>query len=155
MLQRIQTIWLFFATACIFALFLFPYVQLLGIDGSAKAIKVTGVYENVNDQVVQTQPFLALTIATVMLGLLPFAIIFFYKDRKKQIALSYITLVLILGFSFWLVQSTKQVIGNITLQFHNYGIGIILPSLAILFIVLAIKGIRRDTRLIKSADRLR
>jgi len=155
MLQRVQTIWLFFATAAIFSLFLFPYIQVVDTDGIAKVLKVTGVYQNIGGQVVQTQPFTILTIATVILGLLPFVIIFFYQDRKKQVAICYVAIVAILGFSFWLVQSAKQVLGNVTLQVSNYGIGVILPSLAILFILLALKGIRKDEKLIKSADRLR
>lgn len=155
MLQRVQTIWLFFATAAIFSLFLFPYLQVLNADGTAKALKVTGVYQDVNGQVVQTEPFLALTIATVILGLLPFAIIFFYKNRKKQINVCYLTILAILAYSFWLVQTARDVLGNITLQLGNYGIGVILPSLAILFIILALRGIRNDEKLVRSADRLR
>ena len=155
MLQRVQTIWLFFATAAIFSLFLFPYLQVLNADGTARALKVTGVYEQINGEVVQTQPFLALTIATVVLGLLPFVIIFFYRNRKRQINICYLTIVAILGYSFWLVQTAKNVLGNITLQMGNYGIGVILPSLAILFIILALRGIRNDEKLVRSADRLR
>ena len=155
MLQRVQTIWLFFATAAIFSLFLFPYLQVLNADGTAKALKVTGVYQDVNGQVVQTEPFLALTIATVVLGLLPFVIIFFYRNRKRQINLCYLTILAILGYSFWLVQTAKSVLGEITLQFGNYGIGVILPSFAILFIILALRGIRNDEKLVRSADRLR
>ncbi|NEU09890.1 DUF4293 domain-containing protein [Flavihumibacter sp. R14] len=155
MLQRVQTIWLFFATAAIFSLFLFPYLQVLGPDGTAKALKVTGVYQDMNGQVVQTEPFLALTIATVILGLIPFVIIFFYRNRKKQINISYLAILAILGYSFWLVQTAKNVLGNVTLQLGNYGIGVILPSLAILFIILALRGIRKDEKLVRSADRLR
>ena len=155
MLQRIQTVWLFFATAAIFSLFLFPYIQLANADGVATAIKVTGVYQSINQQVVQTEPFLSLTIATVILGLIPFIIIFFYKDRKRQIAICYLFIVITLGYTFWLVQATKHVVGGITLQTNNYGIGVILPSIAILFVILAIKGIRRDEKLVRSVDRLR
>lgn len=155
MLQRVQTLWLFFATLVIFALFLFPYVQILTPDGTAQAIKVTGVYQTVGGQVVQTQQFLGLTIATVLLGLIPFLIIFFYRNRKRQIAICYLAILAILGFSFWLVQTAKTVIGNVNLEIGNYGIGVILPSLAILFIILALRGIRNDEKLIKSADRLR
>lgn len=155
MLQRIQTVWLFFATLAIFALFLFPYVQILTPNGAAQAIKVTGVYQSVGGQVVQTQQFLGLTIATVVLGLIPFAIIFYYRNRKRQVGLCYVGILAILGFSFWLVQTAKTAIGNITLEIGNYGIGVILPSLAILFIILALRGIRNDEKLIKSADRLR
>jgi predicted branched-subunit amino acid permease len=69
--------------------------------------------------------------------------------------LAYIAIVLIIGFSFWLIQTAKSWLGNITLQAENYGIGIMLPSISILFIILAIRGIKKDERLIKSADRLR
>ena len=155
MLQRIQTIWLFLATATIFCLFLFPFIHFTDFDGIAKAIKATGVYQNLNGQVVQTKPFIALTIATVIIGLVPFAIIFFYRNRKKQIILSYITILLILAYSFWLVQTSKQEVGNLTLEFENYGIGVLLPSLAIFFIILALRGIRHDENLIRSTNRLR
>ena len=155
MLQRVQTVWLFFATAALFSLFLFPYIQVLNADGTAQALKVTGIYQDINGQVVQTEPFLALTIATVILGLLPFVIIFFYQNRKKQINICYVAIVAILGYAFWLVQTAKQVLGDFTLQLENYGIGVVLPSLAILFIILALRGIRKDEKLVRSADRLR
>lgn len=155
MLQRVQTIWLFFATAAIFSLFLFPYIQVLNTDGTARALKVSGIYQNINGQVMQTESFMALTIATIILGLLPFLIIFLYRNRKKQITLCYLTIIAILGFSFWLVQTAKNILGEITLQFDHYGVGVILPSLAILFIILALRGIRNDEKLVRSADRLR
>jgi hypothetical protein len=53
------------------------------------------------------------------------------------------------------VQTAKSVLGNVTLELGNYGIGVILPSLAILFIILALRGIRKDEMLVRSADRLR
>lgn len=155
MLQRIQTIWLFLATTVIFALFLFPYLQILNANGTAKAIKVTGVYENIGGQVVQTSGFTGLTIATVILGLMPFVIIFFYANRKKQIKLCYLAILLVLAFSFWMAQTAKTIIGGVELQLQNYGLGVVLPCLAILFIILALRGIRHDEKLIRSADRLR
>lgn len=69
--------------------------------------------------------------------------------------LCYLSIAGILGFSFWLVQTAKEVLGNITLRTENYGLGVILPSLAVLFIILALRGIRHDEKMIKSADRLR
>ena len=155
MLQRVQTIWLFFASLAIFCLFIFPYLHVLNANGTAKALKVSGVYENVNGEVIQTQMFVPIMIATVILGLIPLLIIFFYKNRKKQITICYVCILAILGYSFWLVQVAKQVFGEVTLKLDNYGIGVILPSLAILFVILALKGIRNDEKLIKSADRLR
>ena len=155
MIQRIQSVWLFFATACIFSLFLFPYLQVLNPDGSASLVKVMGVYQNVAGQEVQTEAFLGLMIASVILALIPFITIFLYRDRKKQVKLCYLTIVLVIGFSFWLIQSAKGVLGPDELRAENYGIGILLPSITILFLILAIRGMKKDDRLIKSADRLR
>jgi predicted permease len=155
MIQRIQTIWLFLASLAFFALFLFPYVQILNPNGSARAIKISGIYESAGEQVVRTQEFLGLTIATAIIGLLPLIIIAFYLNRKKQIALCYITIAVILGFTFWLLKVTKEITADIQLKPENYGIGILLPSLAILFIIFAIKGIRNDEKLIRSTERLR
>lgn len=155
MIQRVQTIWLFLATLVFLALFLFPYIQILTPEGKAKAIKVSGVYESVGDQVVRSQEFLGLTIGTVIIALLPLVVIMFYKNRKKQLALCYVSIAAILGFSFWLSSVTKEIVGGMQLQFQNYGIGILLPSIAILFIIIAIKGIRKDEKLIKSTERLR
>ncbi|HYK76157.1 MAG TPA: DUF4293 domain-containing protein [Daejeonella sp.] len=155
MLQRIQTIWLFFATAAIFSLFLFPIIQVLDVNGAAKVMKVTGLYEHTGGQVVQNQAFLLLTVATVILALIPFVAIFLYRNRPKQILVCYAAIVAIVAYCFWLAQTAKQVFTGIALKIDNYGIGILLPSLAILFMMLAIKGIRKDEKLIKSADRLR
>ena len=155
MLQRIQTIWLFLATVALFALLLFPYLQIIDVNGAPKVFKATGIFETVNGQVGQTKSFMALTVATVVLGLLPFITIFLYRDRKRQINLAYITIVLILGYIFWLLETTKEFVGNLSLKPENYGLGVLLPSLAILFIIFAVKGIRKDEKLVKSADRLR
>ena len=155
MLQRIQTIWLFFTSTALFALFLFPTMQWLNPEGKAQVAKVTGIYESLNGQVVQLIPFTLLTIACVVLALLPFIIIFFYQNRTLQIKLCYAAIVGILAYSFWLAQSIKKVSLVDRFSTENYGIGAILPSLAILFIILAIRGIRKDENLIRSADRLR
>lgn len=155
MLQRIQTIWLFLATVCLFGLFLFPYVQFLDLGGTAKVIKVTGIYESINGQVVQTEAFLRLTISTVIIALVPFAILFYYQNRKRQLALSYAAILAIFIYSFALANTARKIIGDIELKLENYAIGTLLPSLAIFFIILAIRGIQRDEKLIRSADRLR
>jgi hypothetical protein len=114
-----------------------------------------GVYQNIAGQQVQTEPFLGLTIASVILALIPFITIFLYKNRKKQVMLCYLSIVLVIAFSFWLIQTAKAVLGPVELRAENYGIGTLLPSIAILFLILAIRGMKKDDKLIKSADRLR
>src|SRR5690606_40891896 len=84
MIQRIQSVWLFLASAIIFALFLFPYLQYADLGGMGRALKVSGVYQGVEGQAVRTEFFILQTIATVLLGLFPLYIIFkFRQDRKS------------------------------------------------------------------------
>lgn len=153
MIQRIQSIYLFLASIAIYLLFIFPVVNTLTPEG-ARQIKITGVYETVSNQVVQTEPFILMTIATAILGLIPIILIFLFKNRKRQLTLVYGFVVVMVAFSFWLSQTIKSA-ANTNLNISDYNIGAGLTSVAILFLVLAGKGIQRDEKLVKSADRLR
>ena len=155
MLQRIQSIYLFLASLVLFALFLFPLVHNVYVDGKPLTIMVTGVFQDANGQQAHTQYFVALTAATVIVGLIPLIIIFLYKNRKQQIALCYSAILVIIGYSFWTAQEVKKVMGSVQIDTHNWGIGLLLGSISILLIVLALKAIQRDEKLVKSADRLR
>ena len=155
MLQRIQSIYLLLAGLAIYALFLFPFVHNVYVDGKPLTISVTGVFQDVNGQQVHTQFFTALTAAAAIIGLIPLVIIFLYKNRKQQIALCYSAILVIFGFSFWMAQAVKGVMGSVEIDTHNWGIGLLLSSVSILFIVFALKAIQRDEKLVKSADRLR
>jgi hypothetical protein len=155
MLQRIQSIYLLLASLALLALFLFPLVHNVYVDGKPISIMVTGVYQDVNGQLTHTQFFVALTVATAIVALIPLIIIFLYKNRKQQIALCYSAILVIIGYSFWMSHETKKVMGEIQIDTHNWGIGLFLSSISLLLIIFAIKAIQRDEKLVKSADRLR
>lgn len=116
---------------------------------------ITGLYQDINGQQVHSEFFIALTVITVIVALLPLIIIFLYKNRKLQIALCYSTILVIIGYSYWVSQTVKNSIHDAYLNMSNYGIGIILLSATILLVLLAQKAIQRDEKLVKSADRLR
>ncbi|TAF44398.1 MAG: DUF4293 family protein [Sphingobacteriales bacterium] len=153
MLQRIQSVYLFIASMVIYALFIFPVASVFNNIGAQK-IMVNGAYQAINNEVVKTESFLPLTIATILLGLLPLVLIFLYKNRNRQQVLIYGLVVIVLAHSYWLTQ-TVQNISQSVLKMSDYGIGAGLPSVAILFLVLAAKAVGRDEKLVKSADRLR
>lgn len=155
MIQRVQSIYLLLASLALFALFLFPLAHNVYVNGKPLTIMVTGVYQDVNGQNTQTQSFWGITIATAVLAVVPLVIIFLYKNRKQQMTFGYLTLVLIVGYSFWLSQMAKGVMGNVQIDTHNWGIGLFLSSISMLLILLAIRAIKGDEKLVKSADRLR
>lgn len=155
MIQRIQSIYLLVAGLVIAALFIFPLVHGVYVNGQPETIMVTGVFKDVNGQSTHTETFIPLIIGTVLVALMPLAVIFLYKNRRKQINLCYGLMVVIIAFSYWVSQTVKAAIGDATMSMSNYGIGIILLSLSLLLIVIAQKSIQRDEKLVRSADRLR
>jgi hypothetical protein len=155
MLQRIQSIYLLFASLVLFALFIFPLAHGIYVGGKPVNVMVTGVYENVNGQEQHTQTFTALIGMKAVAALIPLVVIFLYKNRKQQIALCYGAILLLIGYSFWMAQTVKNVVGDITLEYRNMGIGLFLTSLSIILIIFATKAIQRDEKLVRSADRLR
>jgi len=157
MLQRIQTVWLFLASATIFALFLFPYLQYADFGGIGQALKVTGRYQGFEGQAIREELFLLQTVATVILGIFPLYIIFKFGNRKLQLQLIVVNVILIVLFGFWLytAASTSLTEARQFLSARNIGVGFFLLPIAIIFLLMAMGGIRKDERLIKSADRLR
>lgn len=157
MLQRIQTIWLLLAALIILGLFLFPYINYIDLVGLGKMILVSGEYGAVNNELVKQEGFILQIIGTVVLALIPLITIFLYKNRKLQIKLIYIEIVLIFLFAIWLYFSASQTLSliNQKVDSKNIGVGIFLLPVSIVFLCMAIAGIHKDEKLIKSADRLR
>ncbi|SUJ14098.1 Uncharacterised protein [Sphingobacterium spiritivorum] len=157
MIQRIQTVWLLLAGVTIFALFLFPYLQYIDVAGIGRKLLVSGSYTAVNGESVKEESFILQSIATVVLGLIPVYIIFKFKDRKMQIKLIFLQMVLVVLFFFWLYSFSGDILSKTSqyLSASNIGVGFFLFPVAIVFLSLAFGGIRKDERLIKSAERLR
>lgn len=131
MIQRIQSVWfLLAAIACIVFIFT-PFA----ISGSLLLTALN---------------FIALAIMSGLTALLTLGIIFLYKNRKLQITLSRVALVMvsaIVGLGVYFALTTE---GQDTPYF---GAGF--PVLAMAFIILAIRGVQADINLLKSMDRLR
>lgn len=157
MIQRIQTLWLFLGALTIFGLFIFPYVNYIDLVGLGKKVLVTGVYSSANNEMTKMESHLLQTIATVLIGIIPIAIIFAFKNRKLQVRLIFLEIVLVVLLGVWMYSTASQILSAISqyLNANNIGVGFFLLPVAILFFILAISGIKNDERLIKSADRLR
>ncbi|MVZ61862.1 DUF4293 domain-containing protein [Sphingobacterium humi] len=157
MIQRIQTVWLLLSSLVLLGLFMFPYVNYIDLVGLGKNIYVTGVYTSVNNVTSKESSFLLMTIATVVLALVPLFIIFKYKNRKMQLSLIMLQVVLICLFAIWMFVAANNILDliNQSIGASNIGIGFFLLPVSIIFLGLAIRGIRNDEKLIKSAERLR
>ncbi len=147
MLQRIQTVYLmlaFIASALLFtklpiAVFPFP-------DGGDIIFNIVGKYE-----IISTLPLLLLNGALVLLTFIP---TFLYRNRPLQYKLTMfgflINVILIIVIFF-----TADSLQNQLNMEAKYKLGAILPLISLVLLILASKAIRKDEKLIKSADRLR
>ena len=88
--------------------------------------------------------------ACVLIGLLS---IFSYKNRKRQILLNNISIVINALLTGLLVYWLLNLSGGI--DFPKKGIEPLFPLLAIVFLVMSNLFISKDERLVKSVDRLR
>ena len=150
MIQRIQSIWLLLAALTITSLLFVPISSAV-IDNIQYTLTGTGITEKTPETINTfiNQPLVA---SVILAGLISLVNIFNFRNRKLQIRIASLNILLTLGLSFWLSQlmETATELKNIEIQ-----PGLFFPMLTIIFTLLAIRGIKQDEKLIKSADRLR
>jgi len=126
------------------------------VDGSEAKIYTNGLHhflDGKNGKTLNIEVFLPLLITNIAVALICFINIFNYKKRSFQKRFAIVSIILIGGFAFWCSIYVKELPGGI--EGASFGIGAYLPAVAIFFVVLAIFGINKDERLIRSAERLR
>jgi hypothetical protein len=101
--------------------------------------------------------FLPLIIVAAGLVVLPLFTVFQYKNRAFQIKLTNAGVIasfaLIIGIFFLYIPMIERKI-NIT-PYYLDSIGVYFPLVALVFMVLANRAIKRDEKLVRSSDRLR
>jgi Domain of unknown function (DUF4293) len=151
MIQRIQSIWLLLAAITILCLLFVP-VFTANSGETHYTLYGSGLKWRGSD-VRDSSTNLPLAISTILAGLISLINIFNFRNRSLQKRIASLNIILILGLSFWLSQLGRQIPGG--LEKATIGAGLFLPLIAIIFTLLAIKGIKSDDQLIRSADRLR
>ena len=136
MIQRIQSLWLLLAAACAFASFKFPFYS-----GNKAA-------DTILHELTASSTFL-LMIATIAVGGIALFTIFLFKKRSLQIWLCVLGVLLeaLLIFLYYRELSTFSQ--------GTYSLTAILHAVVILSFVLAARGIKKDTKMVKDSDRLR
>ena len=96
--------------------------------------------------------FKLVPISFIISALLALITIFRFNDRQQQFVFGRIIILINLFLLGILIYLSLNIPGEI---FSEKGIGMFIPSIVILFSVLANKAIRKDENLVKSVDRLR
>lgn len=141
MIQRIQSVWLLLAAAAAFLSMQFPFYSGNIVDaGQAKHF----AYFTAKSHTL-------LTILTAGVGIAALVAIFLFKNRKQQFRITLITLLVsVINLVLFFTQSKTFVPGE-----GNYNLTAIFAIIVPVFLIMAMRGIRRDEKLVKSLDRLR
>ncbi len=157
MIQRIQTVYFFVALVLIilplFGLSLYivkaDELGALNFEISAFSVKLNGV---------DKQPSL-LWIYSLIPALGVLLSIFLFKDRKKQALMARVSAALVVFASAWIYYTGIQFLSNESGNLQNHGV---IPQVAyycfvasIVFILLGLRGVNKDKKLIDSLNRLR
>jgi drug/metabolite transporter (DMT)-like permease len=136
MIQRKQTLWLILAIIALAATV--PFATYVGADANGTMQMIKG----------SSSSLLAiLTSAVIVLNLIA---IFLFKNRKNQIRLILLAVVTLLVLWFGYFKEIQNLATS-----GSYAITALLHVVALILMLLAVKYIYDDEKLIKESDRLR
>ena len=153
MLQRIQSIWMLLAAICAGLTFKFPFYfgnMKVGLNGIAplevKAVPTFGA-----GTVSAGSGSVLILIVTVILIAGILINIFSYKSRRKQlwITIGLIVLSLLNILLYWWKSGTPP------FESGSFSLGALFALAIPVLLFMAARNIRKDEKLVKSADRLR
>ena len=167
MIQRIQSLWLLLASLSVCLLFFFPIAHFVPdpevanahaveFDFYAYGLDYADCYSYTMEELSVYAPLLKFTVMAVVFAcaLTPFISIFTYKERSRQTQLSRLTVLLnaALMVAFFLLSDSFAEKSHTLV---SYGVGVYVPIIPIACLLLAIRFIRKDDKLVRSADRIR
>lgn len=148
MIQRIQSVWLFLAALASGGLFISPLYKydIPGIPGLGEQAHF-----------LTAARFYPLLLIAAVMTLLPLIAIFMFKERKKQKGMAIGALLACIAFIGVMIMRIGHIKQGAPAPTNDQYLipGALLPVLAIVFLILAMRGIAKDDKLVKSMDRLR
>ena len=157
-MQRIQTVYLAIITICCGLVFVFPFAEIITSNGSVIMDGISIISQNANIAAELFKPW-PVTILALLAALLAPACITQFKNRTLQMKMCRLNALLLLGlvFSmFYLIDKAQAMFTNMEIETEiSYGIGTYLPLVAVVLNILATRAIKKDEKLVRSADRLR
>lgn len=140
MIQRQQTLWLILATIAALVTFKFPFAT------GEEIVKNTSMKKLVEMTAGNSFLPLILTIASIVISTIT---IFMFKERKMQMKLCFLGLLISIGIlTVYILEMQKLISGTPALW-------ALLPVLVMISYFMAFRNIRKDEKLVKSLDKLR
>jgi len=153
MIQRIQTLYLFVAFVLMLMMFFFPMAEILSAEGQIYMFRFDGLHY-IDHQTVYVRSIPPIILLSVIVAV-NFIAIFLYKRRITQMRISFVNMLLMLGYAglvyFYVTDFSK----HLEAEAVTYKIVDAFPFVSAVFTYLAIRAIGKDEALIRSIDRIR
>ena len=139
MIQRIQTIYFILAILCMVLGNIFPVY--INIDATTKIANLFKLHNQI----------VLLILSVIIIGCIGYALVL-YKNRRFQLTITGITMALTLLLNILIAVSYLPMAKEYDVHIQ---IAAFFPLVALLCLLLAVRAIRKDEHLVRSADRLR
>ena len=158
MIQRVQSIYLLLAAIMAIFTFFLPYAHFYGGDVKVAEYAMFGVF-NVQSDILESSGVFAFPVWVLgaLAVIVPFVAIFLFKNRPLQYRiarLSYMVNLIYVVYLFFAIDRILATIFEAEMR-TLYHIGFYMPVAAVVMSCLAVRGIKKDEKLVKSLDRIR
>ena len=156
MIQRIQSPFLFFVLSACVLMFFFPIAEFLSDFHYYKLYMLE--FKNMapsTEQIFSDYFTFPLIGFASIIGLLSLITIFYYKKRRLQLMFIKISILLNIILVVGVFFGYPEVISKQINTEASFGISSYFSLISLVFLILANRGVKRDEKLIRSADRLR
>ena len=152
MIQRIQSVYLLLVVVLMGVVMSLPLGIYIGADGGVSSLRALGIDIAGVGHDSSCWGLFAIALLSAIIAL---ATIFLYKNRKLQVRLTIFNILVIIGWYATFIAFVMAYKEQLVSASFHCSTGCVLPLIAVFFYLLAIRGIRKDERLVKAADRLR
>jgi len=153
MIQRIQTLYLLLALILTVTLFFSPVAEILTGNNQLLVFKSSGLFDAETDEIIiKTVPVTILL--AIITSLYSFGILL-YKRRILQGRICVFNILLLFGLAGMLFYYLNFVFRRVDITGSTFQIAALFPVICIILTYLAYRGIRRDERIVRSADTIR
>ncbi len=162
MIQRIQSLYLLVAMTALSLLFFFPLAEVKLNSMMSLPIELGGIQDDLMEGIrVGQYWFLGFTVLSLLIFSGMIFILFSYKNRVRQMRFGKVVSLLLVLLTGLLLLGLDQVAsamhpahdGNEPIIFYHWVV--YMPIVSLVFMTLAIRGIRKDELLVRASDRLR
>jgi hypothetical protein len=155
MIQRKQSIYLLLTTALSVLFLATPIIRFADNSAVSYILGFKGLQNITATQNIDLiGKYLPLTMLLVITPVTSASAIFLYRNRKVQMKVTGLLIILILTMIALLAYYSLNISHTYNISIEP-GLNMILPVLSLIFTFLAFRGIKKDEELVRSYDRLR